>query len=261
MTSGALTVLSGGIGLTSLRSNQILIGNGTSPIKQSSNLLFDTSNNRLGICESQPNYTIDVSGNINANNINLQNLSNPNNTTIFINSETDSYNSKLILGSGNIGTNPANAFTDVSTCQIVTKRNNLYIDAAVGKSNNINSEANSNINSYGTWLHNGDLSANNLLANTTSATSFIENSVSLTNKYVKKYEFSFQTSTPIAPVNTPYYQFDIKLNNYTNIINFNSNVPTRKFRIMTWLKSGYHEVSPLSTLDYEIIMSFTPINA
>ncbi len=27
---------------------------------------------------------------------------------------------------------------------------------------------------------------------------------------------------------------------------------------MTWLKSGYHEVSTLSTLDYEIIMSFTP---
>ena len=24
---------------------------------------------------------------------------------------------------------------------------------------------------------------------------------------------------------------------------------------MTWLKSGYHEVSPLSNLDYEIIMS------
>jgi hypothetical protein len=29
---------------------------------------------------------------------------------------------------------------------------------------------------------------------------------------------------------------------------------------MTWLKSGYHEVSPLSTLDYVIIMSFTPGN-
>jgi hypothetical protein len=29
---------------------------------------------------------------------------------------------------------------------------------------------------------------------------------------------------------------------------------------MTWLKSGYHEVSPLSTLDYEIIMSFTSGN-
>ncbi len=68
----------------------------------------------MGICKSQPNYTLDVSRNINANNINLQNLSNPNNTTIPINSETNSYNSKLILGSGYIRTNPANSFTSFS---------------------------------------------------------------------------------------------------------------------------------------------------
>ena len=36
--------------------------------------------------------------------------------------------------------------------------------------------------------------------------------------------------------------------------------PTRKFRIMTWLKSGYHEVSPTNNLDYEIIMSNPPGN-
>jgi hypothetical protein len=258
VTSGTLTVSRGGIGTTSLTSNHILLGNGTNPINQSSNLLFDTTNNRLGICKSQPNYTLDVSGNINANNINLQNLSNPNNTTIAITSETTSYNSKLILGSGYIGTNPTNSFTDISTCQIITKRNNLYIDAAVGKTININSEANGNINSFGSWVHNGDLSANTISSNTVSAISFLENSVSLTNKYVRKSGFSFQTSTPIALVNTPYFKFDINLNNYTNTINFNTNVPTRKFRIMTWLKSGYHEVSPLSNLDYEIIMSFTP---
>ena len=29
---------------------------------------------------------------------------------------------------------------------------------------------------------------------------------------------------------------------------------------MTWLKSGYHEVSPTINLDYEIIMSNPPIN-
>jgi hypothetical protein len=255
VTSGTLTVSRGGIGTTSLTSNHILLGNGTNPINQSSNLLFDTTNNRLGICKSQPNYTLDVSGNINANNINLQNLSNPNNTTISINSETTSYNSKLILGSGYIGTNPANSFTDISTCQIITKRNNLYIDAAVGKTININSEANGDIISYGTWAHNGDLSANSFLA-----TAFIENNVSLTNKYVKKYGFSFLTATPIAIVNTPYFKYDINLNNYTTTINFDDTVPTRKFRIMTWLKSGYHEVSPTNNLDYEIIMSNPPGN-
>ncbi len=47
----------------------------------------------------------------------------------------------------------------------------------------------------------------------------------------------------------------MNLNNYTTIVNFDGVVPTRKFRIMTWLKSGYHEVSPLSYLDYEVIMS------
>ena len=104
VTSGTLPVSRGGIGTTSLISNQILLGNGTNQINQSSNLLFDTTNNRLGICRSQPNYTLDVSGNINANNINLQNLSSPNNTTISISSEPSTYNAKLILGSGYIGT-------------------------------------------------------------------------------------------------------------------------------------------------------------
>ncbi len=144
-TTGTLSISRGGIGtttlssnqilsngstsilqspnLTSSTSNQILLGNGTNPINQSSNLLFDTTNNRLGICKSQPNYTLDVSGNINANYINLQNLSNPNNTTIAVTSEPTTYNSKLILGSGYIGTNPANSFSDISTCQIIAKRN------------------------------------------------------------------------------------------------------------------------------------------
>jgi len=253
--SGTLTVSRGGIGTTSLINNQILLGNGTNAINQTSNLFFDTINNRMGICTTQPNYTLDVSGNINGNNLNLQNLTNPNSTTIIINSETSSYNSKLILGSGFIGSNPANSFTDVSTCQIITKRNNLYIDAAVGKTININSEANGDIISYGTWAHNGDLSANSFLA-----TAFIENNVSLTNKYVKKYGFSFLTATPIAIVNTPYFKYDINLNNYTTTINFDDTVPTRKFRIMTWLKSGYHEVSPTNNLDYEIIMSNPPGN-
>jgi hypothetical protein len=256
VTLGTLSVSRGGIGTTSLINNQVLLGSGTNPINQSSNLLFDTSNNRLGICKTSPNYTLDVSGNINANNINLQNLSNPNNTTILISSETNSYVSKLILGSGYTGSNPTNSFTDVSTCQIITKRNNLYIDSALNKTININSEGQGDINSYGPWTHNNDLSANNI-----KAVSFIENNVSLINKYVKKHGFSFLTATPISIVSTPYFKYDINLNNYTTIVNFDDIVPTRKFRIMTWLKSGYHEVSPTSNLDYEIIMSNPPGNA
>jgi hypothetical protein len=71
-----------------------------------------------------------------------------------------------------------------------------------------------------------NLSANNLLANTTSATSFLENSVSLKNKSVKKNGFSFQTSALIALVNIQCYKFDINLDSHTNIINFNVNVST-----------------------------------
>ena len=251
VTLGTLSVSRGGIGTTSLINNQVLLGSGTNPINQSSNLLFDTNNNRLGICKASPNYTLDVSGNINGNNLFLQNLSNANNTLINILSETNDYNSKLIVGSGYIGSNRAiSSFVDVSTCQIITKTNNLYIDSALNKSININSEGQGNINSYGPWTHNSDLSANNI-----KATSFIENNVSLINKYVKKHGFSFVTATPIAIVSTPYFKYDINLNNYTTTINFDGLVPTRKFRIMTWLKSGYHEVSPTSNLDYEIIMS------
>jgi hypothetical protein len=251
ITSGILTVSRGGIGTSNLNSNQILIGNGTNAINQSSNLLFDMSNNRLGICKTSPNYTLDVSGNINGNNLNLQNLSNANNTLINILSETNDYNSKLILGSGYIGANRAlSSFVDVSTCQIITKSNNLYIDPALNKTININSEAGGSVNSYGLWTHNNDLSANNI-----KAISFLENNVSLTNKYVKKYGFSFIASTPIAIVNTPYYKYDIDLNKYTNIVNFEGVIPTRKFKIMTWIKSGYLEAHPAMNLDYEITMT------
>ncbi len=55
------------------------------------------------------------------------------------------------------GFNPANSISDISTCKIITKTNNLDIDAAVGKTKNINSQANGNGNSFGTWSHNGNI--------------------------------------------------------------------------------------------------------
>jgi hypothetical protein len=60
VTLGTLSVSRGGIGTTSLINNQVLLGSGTNPINQSSNLLFDTTNNRLGICKTSPNYTLDT---------------------------------------------------------------------------------------------------------------------------------------------------------------------------------------------------------
>ena len=64
ITSGILSVSRGGTGLTSISSNKLLVGNGTSQILQPSNLHWDNTNNRLGIGTINPNSTLDVSGNI-----------------------------------------------------------------------------------------------------------------------------------------------------------------------------------------------------
>jgi hypothetical protein len=55
----------------------------------------------------------------------------------------------------------------------------------------MNSEGSGDINSYGAWTHNNDLSANNI-----KDVSFIENNESFTNKYVKKIRFFILTATP-----------------------------------------------------------------
>ena len=65
ISSGTLPVASGGIGTSTLISNQILIGNGTGAITQTTNLTWDNTNNRLGINKSVPTTTLDIVGNIN----------------------------------------------------------------------------------------------------------------------------------------------------------------------------------------------------
>ena len=233
ITSGTLSVSRGGTGSSSFTANRIILGNGTSALKTSANLIFDTSANGLGIgvtqlrsqttslqvkdrrlwIESSPNNSISILStekygtattesyiqmtenlgmdfrvksngffafrcatdlvldvdsngigvkNLKVSNINLLNALSPNNSTMTIRGEIDTYDSRLILGSGFIGSNPANSYTDTSSCQVITKRNNLYIDAASGKNININTESNGKINSYGPWAHTGDLSANNI---------------------------------------------------------------------------------------------------
>ena len=49
VTAGTLPISFGGTGSTTLSSGQILIGNGTDSILQSPNLIWDNSNNSLGI--------------------------------------------------------------------------------------------------------------------------------------------------------------------------------------------------------------------
>ena len=62
--SGILSVSNGGTGLTTITSNKLLVGNGTSQIIQPSDLHWDSGNNRLGIGTNNPNSTLDVTGNI-----------------------------------------------------------------------------------------------------------------------------------------------------------------------------------------------------
>ena len=122
-------------------------------------------------------------------------------------SEPTSYNSQLILGSGYIGSNPSNSFSDISTCQIISKRNNLYIDAAVGKAININSEANGNINSYGTWSHNGNLSTNDISLNTLYVNTSIIASKAFFSNSSSKTLIKFQTK--LGQNGLYYYNIDL----------------------------------------------------
>jgi len=67
VSSGVLSLSRGGLGVSSLTANQIFIGNGSASILQSSNLIWDNTNNRLGI-NKNPANSLDVSGNISCNN-------------------------------------------------------------------------------------------------------------------------------------------------------------------------------------------------
>ena len=63
ISNGTLTVSRGGTGLSNLTYGQLLIGNNTNPIVQTSNLIWDISNNNLGIGKN-PAQKLDVNGTI-----------------------------------------------------------------------------------------------------------------------------------------------------------------------------------------------------
>ena len=113
ISSGTLNVSYGGTGLTTITSNKLLVGNGTSQITQPSNLHWDTLNNRLGICTNNPNYTLDVTGNISASgtfigsgntltNLNISNVGSGNLTAIYGGTGCTSLNTLQFDTTGNI---------------------------------------------------------------------------------------------------------------------------------------------------------------
>ena len=62
--SGTLSIGYGGTGLTSLSPGLLLIGDGINAMMQSPNLVWDNTNNRLGIGKTEPETTLDIDGTI-----------------------------------------------------------------------------------------------------------------------------------------------------------------------------------------------------
>ena len=60
--NGTVVVGYGGTGQTYLYPGSVIIGNGNDPIIQTSNLVWDNTNNRLGIGKTEPETSLDVNG-------------------------------------------------------------------------------------------------------------------------------------------------------------------------------------------------------
>jgi hypothetical protein len=86
VTAGTLPVSFGGTGSTSLSNGQILIGNGTSPLLQTSNLIWDNTSNGLGIGTTQ---LFNLTTNFQVNNRRLWVSSVPNSSITVV--STDKY--------------------------------------------------------------------------------------------------------------------------------------------------------------------------
>jgi hypothetical protein len=129
ITNGFLKIINGGINNSNLIPNQILIGNGTTDIKQTSNLFWNNSSFCLGICSSSPQYTLDVYGTIKANYFrgNGNNISNLDFTKIT--------SGILSINNGGIGTSTltANQILIGNGTDAIKQTNNLYWNSSTSK--------------------------------------------------------------------------------------------------------------------------------
>ena len=143
-------------------------------------------------------------------------------------------NTNNTLGTTNINVS-VNSFSDISTCQIITKRNNLYIDAAVGKTININSEANGNVYSYGAWIHKGDLSTNDISVNTIYVRDNIVSDKIFSSNGTSKNLIKFQTK--LAP--NGYYYYNLDLSKYYKTGQSIGGKSYKIFNLTSWAEDGF----------------------
>lgn len=64
--TGILPVSNGGTGVNTFTAGRVLFGNGTNPIGTSANLFWNNSNNRLGVNQGNPEFAVDVTGDVRA---------------------------------------------------------------------------------------------------------------------------------------------------------------------------------------------------
>jgi hypothetical protein len=181
--------------------------------------------------------------------------------TIFINRDMGYGNSVLqIAGNTKIGYNDF-ALTD-SVFELfnnITVRKNVtangvnygdYVDIYSGTGLNI---------SYISLRDGGDITLTSLKGSVNVMGGGLNVNGPITgSNIIKKNIFNFTCSTPISLNGTTYYRYDINLNLYTNKYTRTSGQTTlgitRKFKWMSWLATGVHEIG--YDLNYDISCSY-----
>jgi fibronectin-binding autotransporter adhesin len=105
INAGTLAVSYGGIGVTTLASGQLLVGNGTGAVIQSSNLSWDNTNGRLGLGTTQPAHRLHVAG----GSLQLENVgATGENPHVFIKFKETNFNDSFGIGCDFSGTGDSN---------------------------------------------------------------------------------------------------------------------------------------------------------
>jgi hypothetical protein len=174
ITAGTLPVARGGSGLSNLESGQLLVGNSGS-LLQSSNLFWDSTNNRLGIGKNNPISTLDVNGSITGT------LFSGSGTNLTALNATNINSGTLVVSNGGTG------LTNLASGQLL-----------VGNSDSLLQSANL------TWLNTTNtLSATNIVVSSSASLRSLSissipsipsiqsiSSISLSNNYIQCYDYS-----------------------------------------------------------------------